>query len=135
MCKRFMLYESASISDAVGIHKIEGVKAHFLNWTALRTVEKHRIAREVRLSASIMANEIHRIHPVAPVCQSVIAPGAHPFDLARGPRIAYPTRRNLFKQNSLHTVMEQTLSRTLNRSQIGFPIKTEMSLGNLGKRT
>ncbi len=33
---------------------------------------------EVRLSPSIMASEIHRIHPAAPSCQFVILPGAQP---------------------------------------------------------
>lgn len=38
--------------------------------------------RLVRLSPSMMARETQRIHPVAPVFQSLIGPGAQPCPFA-----------------------------------------------------
>lgn len=46
--------------------------------------------RLVRLSPSMMARDTQRIHPVAPVFQSIIAPGAHPLARAYGPSMPYP---------------------------------------------
>ena len=46
--------------------------------------------REVRLSPSMMAREIQRTHPVAPVFQSPMGPGAHPLCRATGPSNPYP---------------------------------------------
>ncbi len=37
-----------------------------------------RMERLVSESPSMMARDTHRIHPVAPSFQSIIAPGAHP---------------------------------------------------------
>ena len=65
-------------------------KKYLLKASAFRAVDTHSSASEVKLSASMMAKEIHRIQPVAPSCQSPISPGAQPFDRARGPRIPYP---------------------------------------------
>ena len=42
------------------------------------------------LSPSMIAKLTHRIQPVAPVSQSVIAPGAHPRARAYGPNIPKP---------------------------------------------
>lgn len=49
--------------------------------------------REVRLSPSMMAREIHNTHPVAPLFQSPMGPGAHPLCLAKGPSIPYPASK------------------------------------------
>ena len=51
-----------------------------------------RREREVRLSPSMMAREIHRTQPVAPFFQSPMGPGAQPLCRATGPSIPYPTR-------------------------------------------
>lgn len=48
------------------------------------------ITRDEILSASMMASDTHSIHPVAPVSQSVISPGAHFRCLAKGPNTPYP---------------------------------------------
>lgn len=68
----------------------------FNNWQELVAYLLHLVEvmtksdRLVRLSPSMMARETHRIHPVAPVFQSIISPGAHPFARAYGPRMPYP---------------------------------------------
>ena len=49
-----------------------------------------RREREVRLSPSMMAREIHRTQPVAPFFQSPMGPGAQPLCRAIGPSIPYP---------------------------------------------
>ena len=49
-------------------------KAYLLHFAE----EMMRRERLVRLSPSMMARDIHRIHPVAPFFQSLIGPGAHP---------------------------------------------------------
>ena len=49
-----------------------------------------RREREVRLSPSMMARDIHRTQPVAPFFQSPMGPGAHPLCRAIGPSIPYP---------------------------------------------
>ena len=55
-----------------------GCEAHLLHLAE----EMMRIERLVRLSPSMMAREIHRIHPVAPFFQSLMGPGAQPWLLA-----------------------------------------------------
>ena len=50
--------------------------------------EMIRRDRLVRLSPSMMAREIHRIHPVAPFFQSLIGPGAQPLTPSIGPQNA-----------------------------------------------
>ncbi len=55
-----------------------GCKTHLLHLAE----DMMRMERLVRLSPSMIAREIHRIHPVAPFFQSVIGPGAQPWLLA-----------------------------------------------------
>lgn len=86
---------------------------HRLNILAADTMVSK--SREVMLSASIMASETHRIQPVAPVCQSLISPGAQPLCLAKGPRIPNPGQHRPLSFSDIHRMSSiklqaQTLS-------------------------
>ena len=86
---------------------------HLLNILVADTMVSK--SREVMLSASMMASETHRIQPVAPVCQSLISPGAQPLCLAKGPKIPNPGQHRPLSFSDIHRISSiklqaQTLS-------------------------
>lgn len=85
-----LVYVKVSYCHATHMEEFRLEMTHLRLLMTDLTENQQRIARDVMLSASIIAKEIQSIHPVAPVLASLISPGAHPLLFAIGPNMPNP---------------------------------------------